>query len=349
MRHPIVQQDLDRIIAADLPWGALAGKTVLISGAGGMLPAYMVETLLRLNEDSARPKTHVIGIVRNADRARCRFAAYRDVKDLELVVQDVTAPISIARPVDYVIHAASVASPKHYGLNPVGILNTNVLGTHHLLRLAKKQDVKGFLFFSSSEVYGLVDDMHIPTDETSYGPLDPTEVRSCYAESKRLGETMCTSWYHQYGVPVKIVRPFHTYGPGLNLEDGRVFADFVRAVVTGQDIVITSDGSAKRAFCYLADAVVGFYTVLLKGEVAYAYNVGNDKGEISIRDLAMTLVGLFPEKHLVVTYHQDACSHGYLKSAVPRSCPDITKLRDLGWEPVTTVQEGFGRTVRSFQ
>jgi UDP-glucuronate decarboxylase len=347
-RNLVVEEDLQEIINADLPWADFEDKTVLISGANGLLPAYMVETLLYLNEKRKAHPTKVIALVRNREKAQARFAAYQHRDDLQLIVQDVCVPLAIHERIDCVIHAASQASPKFFGQDPVGTLSANVLGTYNLLNLAKDKQVKGFLFFSSSEVYGQVDSSQIPIKEDFYGYVDPTDVRSCYAESKRMGETMCVAWAHQYNVPAKTVRPFHTYGPGMRLDDGRVFADFVADIVNNRDIVMKSDGSTVRSFCYLADATLGFFTILLKGEIGQAYNIGNDQGEISILDLANLLVASFPEKGLKVVKQDFAFSSGYLKSPISRNCPDISRAHALGWQPQTSVKDGFERTVRSF-
>lgn len=347
MRYPIIREDLENILAANLPWTDLAGKTVLVTGANGFLPAYIVETLLYFNEYTSSDKVQIIGLVRNQEKAAHRFYQYQTKKDLNLIVQDVCSPILINEKVDYIIHAASQASPKYYGEDPVGTLASNVIGTSHLLELAKTNNIAGFLYFSSSEVYGQVDDSKIPTAESDYGYVDPANVRSCYAESKRMGETICVSWFHQYGIPTKIVRPFHTYGPGMALDDGRVYADFVADIVLGRDIVMKSDGTATRAFCYLADAVQGFFTVMFKGENGQAYNVGNPQYEVSILDLATQLVNLFPEKGLKVI-RQNAQTAGYIKTKVSRSSPNINKIKGLGWEPITSIEVGFRRTVESF-
>jgi UDP-glucuronate decarboxylase len=349
MRHPIVEEDMETILSADLPWEQLDGKAVLVTGANGFLPAYLVETLLYRNERLGRTATLVIGLVRNEEKARHRFAAYAGRDDLRFLVQDVSAPVQLSEPVDMIVHAASQASPKYYGSDPVGTLSANVLGTDHLLRLAGEQGVERFLFFSSGEVYGQVGNHQVPTREDDYGVVDPTQVRACYAESKRMGENMCVSWFHQYGVPTLIVRPFHTYGPGMALDDGRVFADFVASLVAGENIVLKSDGLARRAFCYLADAVSGFFTVLLKGHAGQAYNVGNEQAEISIASLAHTLAALFPERQIAVVSTVDSPrAPGYIKSDIVRNCPSIAKISQLGWQPTTTIEDGFRRTVRSF-
>jgi nucleoside-diphosphate-sugar epimerase len=348
MRHQIVDEDLERILATDLPWSEFAGKTILITGVNGFLPAYIAETFLYFNEKISSEKIKIIGLARNRARAENRFSSYHGRSDLKLIVQDVCTPIVLEDKIDYIIHAASQASPKYYSKDPVGTLSANILGTCNLLKLAQDNSVEGFLFFSSGEVYGEVATSQIPTKESDYGYIDPTNIRSCYGESKRMGETMCVSWFHQYGVPTKIVRPFHTYGPGMSLDDGRVYADFIASILNNRDIVMKSDGSAIRAFCYLADAVQGFLTVLLKGDKGQAYNIGNDHCETSIFDLACKLTSLFPEKKLRVVKKDVVQSTEYLRSSILRSCPDISKVRMLGWQPSTSIDEGFRRTIRSF-
>jgi UDP-glucuronate decarboxylase len=346
MTRSILEEDLERIISFDLPWEKFRNSTVLISGANGFLPAYMVDTLLHLN--AVRDfNIKVIGLVRSKDKALRRFSDHIERSDLKFIVQDVSNPIECSDKLDYIIHAASQASPKYYGTDPVGTLSANILGTHNLLKLAHKNHLRGFLFFSSSEIYGQVDSPQTFTREDQYGYLDPTNLRSCYAESKRMGETMCVSWFHQYDIPTRIVRPFHTYGPYMALDDGRVFADFVANIVQERDIVMKSDGTATRAFCYLADAVQGFFTILLKGENGQAYNIGNPQGEVSILQLAKQLVSLFPEKGLKVI-QQNELSQKYMKSDVSRNSPDISKIKGLGWNPNTSIEVGFKRTIESF-
>nr|ABH03015.1 SpaW [Spirochaeta aurantia] len=347
MMNAIVEQDLDMIVSDRALFEAFRGKVVLITGAAGFLPAYMVEALLLLNRLEPGFGVKVIGVVRRLPRARERFAELLGDPALELIEGDVATWIP-TMPVDYVIHAASQASPKYYGADPVGTILPNVLGTHRLLEHCAHNPVSGFLFFSSGEVYGQVDDARMPMDETCYGFLDPMAVRSCYGESKRLGETLCVSYWHQYGVAAKVVRPFHTYGPGMDLADGRSFADFVAAIVRRKNIELKSDGTAQRPFCYLADAIRGFFLVLVRGESGKAYNVGNPHAEISIGQLAELMVGLYPELGLRVDRIGDRQPTGYLKSPIARNCPDIRRIEALGWHPQIGLEEGFRRTVESF-
>ncbi|HTC00984.1 MAG TPA: NAD-dependent epimerase/dehydratase family protein [Ferruginibacter sp.] len=343
----IISEDISEIIAVDLPWQQFKDKTVLITGANGFLPAYMVYSFLALN-DCKQLSIKIIALVRNKIKAEEKFKDIIKRKDFELIVQDVCDPITIENKVDYIIHAASQASPVFYGIDPVGTLAANTVGTYNLLNFAVKKNTTSFLFFSTGEVYGEVASDKIPTKENEFGYLDISNLRSCYAESKRLAEVMCVSFSKQFKINVKIVRPFHTYGPGMNLDDGRVYADFIADIINNRNIALKSDGNATRAFCYLKDATIGFFIVLLKGDNAQAYNIGNPEQEIRIKELALMLTQLFPEKRLTLDFKMSVNNDQYLTSSLTRNSPDITKVGILGWAPTTSVKEGFTRTINYF-
>lgn len=346
--HATISQDLESLAAATLPWQRLYGKTVLVSGAAGFLASYLVQALLALDRAHGLD-LRLVGVARSMTSVNARLRGSLSNPHFSLVLHDVAQalPADIPR-ADFIIHAASQASPRYYGVDPVGTLMANSAGTQHLLDHAVHSKSEGFLFFSSGEVYGVPLNTELPVTETDYGYLDPMQVRACYAESKRIGETMCCAWVQQHGLHASVVRPFHTYGPGMALDDGRVFADFVADVVAGRDIVLKSDGQAQRPFCYIADATLGFLTVLLKGERAQAYNIANPAAEVSMRDLATTLAGLFPERGIAVRFDIPPASNNYLKSPISRSCPSIAKARALGWSPVTDIATGFKRTILSY-
>jgi UDP-glucuronate decarboxylase len=345
----IVKEDLQKIYNSDIDWSLFYNKKVLITGANGFLPAYLVESLLYLNYINVDNNIIVYALVRNIENAKNRFKDYVNDAKLIFIEQDVCDPILDMVDVDYIIHAASQASPKYYGVDPVGTLSANVIGTINLLNYARLSNVKSFLFFSSSEVYGELSSSQMPISEDVFGYINPTNVRACYSESKRMGENICISFHHQFNVPVKIVRPFHTYGPGMKLDDGRVYADFVSDIVNNKDISIMSDGAATRAFCYLTDATIAFLKILLGGVDGEAYNVGNPHEEHSILSLAEMLVKIFPDKGLKVNKQLRLDNGNYLKSDVKRNAPDISKISSaLNWDPVVSAYIGFRRTIESF-
>lgn len=344
--NKIILEDLENIVNAQIDWQKFNGKTVLVSGANGFLPAYMVESLLFLLDKKIITGLTILALVRNLTKAKARFKNYLNRKELLFINQDVCNFFEIPHKIDFIIHAASQASPKYFGTDPVGTLKANIVGTINLLNIARINNVDSFLFFSTSEVYGLMSEDKIPTRENEYGYLDPTNVRSCYAESKRMGEAICVSYLHQYGIPVKIIRPFHTYGPGMALDDGRVHADFISDIVNNRDINMKSDGSAIRSFCYLADATRGFFKVFLDGGVGEAYNIGNRNNEISIINLANLLVNMFPKKKLRVI--KQKAPEGYLQSKIIRNSPDITKANAIGWFPEISLEDGLFRTIKSY-
>ncbi len=323
-------------------------QTILVTGAAGMLPSYMVDVLLNMRQELGFGPRLVLGLVRSLDKAYSRFIQHIGRADFRLIAGDVSAPPPFDCSIDYIIHAASQASPRFYGVDPAGTISANVLGTYHLLETARKMRSKGFLFFSSGEIYGETGPDLIPTREDMYGYLDPMNIRSCYAEGKRAGETLCVSWAHQYGVPARIVRPFHAYGPGMSLDDGRVFADFVANILAHRNIVLKSDGRASRPFCYIADATEGFFTILLKGKDKTAYNIAAEH-DVSIRDLAHILIKEFHEREISLILQEGDRGDAYVPSRVHRACPDISRARALGWVPRTGLAEGFRRTVRSFE
>jgi len=346
LRSEIIEEDLKNIVSdKNIDWQAFAGKTVLISGANGFLPAYMIETLLYANETVLNKKVKVIGLVRDRKKSIERFPHYSERDDFEIIEQDVSDPVNVEGNVDFIIHAASQASPRYFFADPVGTINANVLGTSNLLRLANEKHIQGFLFFSSGEVYGNVFDSKNVVNEDDFGIVNPLLIRNCYAESKRLGEAMCAGYFHQYGIPTKIVRPSHTYGPGFSFDDGRAFTSFVACVINNQNIVLKGDGRACRSFIYLADATRGYFTVLLKGESPQAYNVGNEY-EICMLDLAKTIINASGKDALRVEFDTDSSVN--ISSASQHGLLSIEKLKTLGWRPRVQEDEGFSRTINYY-
>ena len=344
MKNKIVIQDLQEIVAENLSWEKFANSKIIVTGASGILPSYMVETLLYLNQHKLL-NIKVIGIVRNMDKAKRRFADYEDRSDLKLIKHDICQPFSYDGAVDYVIHAAGQASPKYYGSDPIGTAEGHAIGTANFLRFATKKKIKCFLYFSSCDVYGNSLDKEI--DETFVGRIDSLNLRSCYGLGKLIGENFCVAYNHQYGLPFKILRIAHTYGPLMPLDDGRVFADFVANILNDEDISLNSDGSAERPMLYISDAIRAYFRILLQGKNNEAYNIVSEE-YTTILNLAQMLVELYPEKHLKVKFNKDI-PKGYIQAEKRESAKiSVKKLKNLGWQQKYSIREGFVRTIESF-
>lgn len=348
-KNPVVLQDLIEISNANIPWEKFKNKSVFVAGGSGLLGSYLVKSLLFANRVH-KLNLNVICNIRRPLSIHSRMYSFLKDGHLEIFNHDISKPFPKGFPVsDFIIHAASQASPKYYGVDPVGTLKANSIGTANLLEHAKMNHATKFLFLSSGEIYGIPKEGKELIGESDYGYLDPLNARSCYAESKRMGETMCIAWGKQYNIDTVIVRPFHTYGPTLDSDDGRVFADFVSDVVNSRDIVLKSDGLAIRPFCYITDATIAMLLVLLNGISGEAYNMGNPYAQISMKNLAELLVKMVPDKNLKVTLMTDLNNHSYLKSSVDKAIPAIEKIKLLGWYPRVSLEEGFHRTIKSFQ
>ena len=346
MRIFIITQDLEEITSEKLPWEKLFNSTILVTGASGILPSYMVETLLYLNE-TKRANITVLGVVRNLEKAQRRFIHYAGRRDLILIKHDIRLPFDYAGAVDYVIHAAGQASPKFYGADPVGTLEGHAIGTANFLSFAKEKNVKCFLYFSSCAVYGNPAEKII--DENYVGKIDSMNLRSCYPLGKLIGENLCVAYNHQYGVPFKILRIAHTYGALMPADDGRVFSDFVANILNNENISLNSDGRAERPMLYISDAVRAYFRILLEGKIGEAYNVVSEE-YITILNLAETLVNLYPEKNLRVTFDKKI-SAGYIPAEKNNAGNRIaiSKLKSLGWQQKYSIREGFDRTITSQQ
>lgn len=349
MKNNIIRQDMVNIFGRKIPWNQLDNKTLLLTGAYGMLASYITYMVAYLNTDCGM-HTKLIAVVRSEEKFRAHFGAdFCESFPLRIVESTMLEPLDIDEPVDYIVHAASLASPQYYSTSPVEVIEPNVLGTYHLLQLARKKKTSGFLLFSTGDIYGKVDDPENIV-ETTTGRSDPLDVHSSYSESKRLAETMCAAFWREYSVPTKIARIGHTYGPTMNVHsDPRVFASFLKCALDGKDIIMQSDGTACRPFCYLADATAAYFLLLLSGTPGEAYNVCNTQEFLSVRDLAQIIVGLRPELGLRVQYKARDEKDTYVENKLNKdNRPLEDKLRCLGWETKFSTRDGMMRCLNYF-
>lgn len=344
--NQIVQQDMVKILAEKtLPYDKLKNKTVLVTGANGMIARYFIYLLMYLNLHKEMNIT-VIALVRNKEKAVNNFSGFLANPQFQLLEQDVCETLSLKVPVQYILHAAGCASPRFINNDPVGIIRANTIGTMNVLDFARKNPIENLIYTSTREIYGSVEQKEF-IEEKDMGILSNTEERSCYPESKRLAEQIFVSYNRQYGVPYNILRIAHTYGPGMCIDqDGRIMSDLVSNIVNNHDIILNSDGSAVRAFCYLSDTISAILTVMLKGRIGEAYNVSNELEPLPILKLAQLLITLFPEKCLKIIVNADEHKKGYCN--YKRVELSTEKIRSLGWKPRTSLNEGLVNTVRSF-
>ena len=336
-------------------FGAMAGRRVLITGGAGFLGYYVVQALLQWNRRVPPADQIATIVVDNYVRGVPTWlTSLGDAAGLQVAVHDVTQPLpGVLGDFDYILHAASIASPTFYRQHPIETMDANVTGLRLLLDRTREQQERGraasgFLFFSSSEIYGDPERTAIPTPETYPGRVSSTGPRACYDESKRYGETLCVNYAQRYGLPVTIVRPFNNYGPGLKITDRRVIPDLARDLFAGSNLTLHSDGSPSRTFCYVADAVIGYYRVLMRGRAGEAYNVGCDSPEISIELLAGRIAALGRELFAYPgqVVRQPSEDVRYLTDNPQRRCPDTTKARqELGFAPEILLDEGLRRTL----
>ena len=329
---------------------SIMNKSVFISGSYGMLASFLISYLIYLNEEYNANIT-IICQGRNHNKMVARFGDYLSKDYFIEINDDICSEINIDYDIDYIVHAASLASSQYYNTRPIDVLMPNSMGTYHLLELARKKNVKSFLFLSTGEVYGDIPPSDTVYDEsTGFGSLDSMNIRNCYSESKRMGELLCKAYNVQYGLNTVVARLAHTYGPTMDLEnDKRVFTEFVRNLVNNENIVIKSSGATERIFCYAQDAVDAFLLLLEKGQGGEAYNLYNNSQRVSIRELAERLVALYPEKNLKVIYEKRD-DINYLECPVEKPIHMSTaKLEALGWKPRYSIEEGFKLTIDYFE
>lgn len=330
------KDDILNVAKLSLPWERLSGCNILITGATGLIGSCLVEVLMSRQDKDY----HVYATGRNEERARVRFAEYADDPAFHFFKYDVMKPLEGDTDFQFIIHAASNASPNFFASKPVEVIKANIDGVANLMDYGLQHGLKRFLFISSGEVYGEGDGRVFTEDYSGY--VNPTSPRSCYPSSKRAAETLCVSYGAECGIDTVIARPCHTYGPNFTESDNRVYAQFIRNVLNGEDIVMKSTGAQFRSWCYVVDCVSALLHILLKGENGQAYNIADESSNISIRDLA-EMIAEIGGKKVVIDLPSDAEKAGY--NVVTKSVFDTVKLSSLGWRISGTMKAKMRNTI----
>ena len=305
---------------------------ILVTGGAGFLGSNLCE---RLTKD---PENFIYCLDNLQTGRKENIRALLDKPNFRFIEHDIVEPIELE--VDQIYNAACPASPPAYQADPVHTLKTSVLGILNMLELAKKHNAT-VLQFSTSEVYG--DAQVHPQPETYWGNVNPDGIRSCYDEGKRAAETLCFDYHRQYGVKIKVIRIFNTYGPKMDPDDGRVISNFVNQALRGEDLTVYGDGKQTRSFCYVDDLIEGIYRMMNSPEdVTGPVNLGNP-GEFTMLELAEEVLGKIGSGSKLVFRELP-------KDDPKQRRPDITRAKQLlGWEPKVPLREGLGKTIAYYR
>lgn len=344
----IVMEDLEVFSNLDyLQWEKLRNKRILITGATGLIGSTLLKALMYVNK-SKNLKLSLVALVRDKDKAESKFCdILRDTKELSFIVGQVEdLPDNIGK-IDYIIHGASPTASDYFMKRPVETIKTAIIGTMNLLELAKEKQVDGMVYLSSMEIYGSPRNEE-KLSEKDVGYIDPLVVRNCYPEAKRQCEAMCVAYANEYSVPVMSARLAQTFGPGVDSQDKRVFAEFARCAMQGKDIELLTDGSSKRCYLYTMDAVSGILTILLKGTSGNAYNVANEDTYCSIYEMAQEVAKNFANDTISVEILNDSEAQKKYPPAHFLNL-DVKALIQLGWKPTKTLMEMYGRMIHQME
>lgn len=357
MKDHVLEEDLLYIANSALPYDQLYHSTVLVTGATGLVGSMAVKALLMMNREK-HAGIRVLALVRNQQKAEAMYADM-DTSQLVYLVGDLTQPITSVHytlsdgsriediTIDYMIHGASPTASKYFVSYPVETIVAAVDGTRHILELAKEKQAKGVVYLSSMEAFGAPDPALPYVKEEDLGYIDIHNPRSCYPEGKRMCECLCSAYASEYAVPVRIARLSQTFGAGVPYEEGRVFAQFAKSAMHGQDIVLHTEGKSVGNYCYTRDSVMGILLLLVRGEAGQAYTVSNPESNITIRDMAKMVAERIADGRIKLIFDipESAMTYGYAPDVNMRLNAD--KLMALGWRPEIGLEEAYRRMMQS--
>ncbi len=337
----VLREDMDRLLSATyIDWDKLKDGSFLVTGATGLIGSLFVKTLCHFRKQTgADIKVYILA--RSLDKAQ---KVYGKDEQINVIIGDVREPIQLKDSVDYIIHAASMTTSKYMVTNPVETFMTSVQGTYNLLQLAREKSVKGFIYLSSMEVYGVTTEDMNPITEDKLGKIDILNVRSSYSEGKRACELLCASYAQEYGVPIKIARLAQTFGAGVKKTENKVYASFIKSALRNEDIILHTAGESMGNYCYTADCVGALLCMLTRGEIGEAYTIVNSSNSMKIKDMA-ALVSANWGGHVVFDI-PEGNMHGY----APASCMRLSgeKMERLGWKASVGLEEMYHRMITSW-
>lgn len=338
-KKAILQEDYE-YIAKNFDMKILEGKTILVTGATGLLGQFLIKTLQFWNTTVDRP-INIIAYVRSKEKADKIFSDKRNIKFL---IGDIRDRVTVEDEVDYIVHGAGQTESRAFVQRPVETIMISLQGTHNMLMLAQEKKIASFVYLSSMEIYGVQEtDEKIAEDHGAN--LNSMHVRNCYPESKRMCENLCASYAAEYGIPARVVRLTQTFGPGITYDDNRVFAEFAKCVIDKKDIILHTLGETKRNYLYIADAITAILKVLAYGENGQAYNAANEDTYCSIFEMAKMVADECAQGDICVKVEtaDDISRYGYAPTL--KMNLDTEKLKALGWSPKYGLNDMYNRMI----
>lgn len=335
--------DVKKTAMLDLPWEKLQNKSIMLSGATGLIGSYLIDVILEKNRMEGLECT-VYALGRNENKANERFVRHIHDHHLIFIPYDVKKPLirDDIGTVDYVIHLASNTHPLQYSTDPIGTITTNIIGIQNMLDFATEHKATRFAFASSNEIYGENRGDVELFDESYCGYIDCNTMRAGYPESKRCGEALCQAYKAQKNLDIVILRFTRSYGPTMLMSDTKAISQFIKKSIAGEDIVLKSAGTQYYSYQYMADSVSGLLTILLKGNSGEAYNIAEEHSDIMLKDLA-ALIAEINGKKVVYQIPDEVEAAGYSKATKARL--DGHKLQNLGWKPAYNIKSGIEHTI----
>ena len=340
----LYMEDIRNVAKLNLPWDKLNDKSVMLSGATGLLGSFFVDVILEKNSTDGMNCTIYV-LSRDVEKAKKRFSKYAHDSFINFIPYDVRQPLiqdDIGR-VDYVLHLASNTHPIQYSTDPIGTITTNIIGLQNMLDFAVAHDATRFVFASSNEIYGENRGDVEFFDENYCGYINSNTIRAGYPESKRCGEALCQAYLHQKGLDIVIPRFTRSYGPTMLMSDTKAISQFFKKAIAGEDITLKSAGNQYYSYTYVADAVSGLLTVLLKGKTGNAYNIADETSDIRLKDLS-ALIAKTVGKSVIFKEPDDIEKAGY--SVATKARLSGAKVREIGWLPRYDIESGIKRTVQ---
>jgi len=341
-KNDYYMSDVECIAKADLPWEKFADKAVLLSGATGLLGSFFVDVLMEKNRQGLNCTVYALG--RSKEKAMMRFSKWNDDLHLAFIPYDINKPFirNDLETVDYVLHLASNTHPVQYATDPIGTITTNIVGLQNMLEFSLAHHAKRFVFASSNEIYGENRGDVELFDEGYCGYIDSNTLRAGYPESKRCGEALCQAYKAQKGLDTVVARFTRSYGPTMLPSDTKAISQFIKKGVAGEDIVLKSAGMQNYSYTYMADAIYGLLTIVLKGKSGEAYNIADTASNITLKELAQ-IIANYTGKKVVFELPDATEAAGFSKAT--KALLDGSKLRKLGWKPCYTISQGIPRTI----